>query len=313
MLLSYQELVGDVGPKSDGSIIEDLRDFVENVSAIDRPALAMLRKSRVRTHYVEWNTDTLAARGDNAWTEGVTHTDQAITVPTRSTASVQIFAKFGQVSDVQRAIEHVGMEDAFLYHERKKVAEVLNDMEHAIHRGSMVTGASGTARRMAGLLNIISTNTTVSTGTTLTEDVFGDFLQLFTDGGTEIRPSVCFGNSYVKRTISHYSTRVTRNIDATAREQLLTVDAYESDFGRVNVFYSRDQLKSASKTTAGNTFVIIDPRFFELGFLQNLQSETLARDGLSTKFQISAMMTLIYRSELAGASGKQYAANIPTG
>jgi hypothetical protein len=140
MLQSYQELVAS-SPKSNASIIEDLRDFVENVSAVDRPALALLRKSRVRTHYVEWNEDSLAARAHNAADEGQAATSPDLTTPSRATASVQIFAKWGMVTDVQRAVEHVGMEDMYLYQENKKVKEVLNDIEHAIHRGSMVTGA----------------------------------------------------------------------------------------------------------------------------------------------------------------------------
>jgi hypothetical protein len=105
---------------------------------------------------------------------------------------------------------------------------------------------------------------------------------------------------------------VTRNIEASAREQLLVVDAYESDFGRVNSFYSRDQLKASARTGIPNSFTILDPKFFETGWLQTLMSETLARNGLRTQFQVSAMMTLIYRTEKGGAVGTEYAAYLPT-
>jgi hypothetical protein len=312
MLKTWQELTGYAGPKSNASIVEDLRDFIENVSAVDRPALSLLRKTRVRTHYVEWLEDTLASRAHNAAAEGAAATQPDLTTPTRSTAVVQTFAKWGQVSDIQRAVEHAGTEDMYLYQENKNVRECLNDMEHAIHRGSMVTGASGTeARQMKGFLNVFSTNLTDSSGTTFTEEVYGDLLQLYVDGGTEIRPSVTFVNSYLKRTISQFSTSVTRNIEAEARRQLLVVDRYTSDFGDVDIYYSRDQLKGASKTAQGNSAVILDPTFFELGFLQSLQSETLARDGLRTQFQISAMMTLIYRSEKAGGGCTSYVPYIP--
>lgn len=304
-LLTYQELIGD-GPKSNASIIEDLRDFVENVSAVDRPLLSMLRKSRVRTHYVEWLEDTLVARALNAQTEGAAATTPDLVIPSRSTNAVQIFAKWGQVSDVQRAVEHAGLEDMFLYQEGKNVKETLNDMEHAIHRGSMITGASGTARQMGGMLNILTTNLTDSSGTTLTEDVFNDIVQLFVDGGTEIRPAIAVMNSFLKRTVSQYSQRVTRNIPAAARAQILVIDNYTTDFGEMQVFYSRDQLSGGSKTSSGHSFIILDPKFFELGFLQTLQSETLSRNGLRTQFQISAMMTLIYRTEKGGGGGTGY-------
>jgi len=48
MLLTWQEFTSGGRPQG-GSIPEDLRDFVENVSAKDRPALALIRKSRVNT------------------------------------------------------------------------------------------------------------------------------------------------------------------------------------------------------------------------------------------------------------------------
>jgi len=311
MLQTYQELIGD-GPKSNASIVEDLRDFVENVSAVDRPALALLRKSRVRTHYVEWLEDTLASRAHNAQDEGAAATTPDLTTPTRSTATVQIFAKWGQVSDVQRSVEHAGLEDMYLYQESKAVKECLNDMEHAIHRGSAVTGASGTARQMAGFLNVLSTNFTNLSGATLTEEVFGDIIQLFVDAGTEIRPQICFGNSWVKRGISQFSTKITRNIDAAARRQLLVIDRYTSDFGDIDVFYSRDQLSGSSKSGDTNSFILVDPKFFELGFLQTLMSETLARNGLRTQFQVSSMMTLIYRTEKGGGGATNVTAYIPT-
>lgn len=51
MLLTFQEFTAGGRPQG-GTIPEDLRDFVENVSAKDRPALALFRRSRVNTTFV---------------------------------------------------------------------------------------------------------------------------------------------------------------------------------------------------------------------------------------------------------------------
>jgi hypothetical protein len=310
MLQTWQEIPA-TGRPTGGSIVEDLRDFVENVSAVDRPALSLLRKSRVKTQFVEWLEDTLPARAHNAADEGAAATQPALTTPSRTVAHVQTFADWGMVSDVQRAVEHAGMEDMELYQENKSVKSVLNDIEHAIHRGSAETGASGTARQMAGFLNCITTNATNVSGVTLTEDIFGDIIQLFVDGGTEIRPSVGFVNSYLKRTISQYSTSVTRNIEAAARTQLLVIERYESDFGAMDIYFSRDQLKGTTRTGDLNSLVIIDPQYFELGWLQSLMSEQLARNGLRTQFQVSAMLTLVYRAEKGGAAVQDLSSYLP--
>ncbi|MBN1459184.1 MAG: DUF5309 family protein [Armatimonadetes bacterium] len=304
LLQTWQEL-GTRAPLPNGTIVEDLRDFVENVSAVDRPALALLRKSRVRTAFVEWNEDTLPARGHNAVLEGQAATQPDLTIPSRLHTAVQTFARWGQVSDLQRAVEHVGMEDMELYQESKAVKATLNDMEHTIHRGSYITGNTDSTRQFAGFLNISNSYLTEYSGVTLTENQFGDLLQMPTDNTADVTFSVAFVNSWLKRTISGYNTKITRNIEAAARRQLLVVDRYTGDFGDVDVYYSRDQLKSATATTdTANSIVLIDPQYFELGWLQSLIVEQLARDGLRTQFQVSAMMTLIYRTPkaLGGAS-----------
>lgn len=301
LLNTWQEFTAGGRPQG-GTIPEDLRDFVENVSAKDRPALALFRRSKVNTTFVEWLEDTLASRGFNAFNEGVASTDPPLTTPSRTFTHVQQFAKWGEVSDTQRDVDHKGFMDALMYQEKKKIDELLNDIEHTIHRGSSATGATNAPRQFGGLLNIITTNFTASSGTTMIEEVFNDYVQSFVDGGTDVRPTACFVNSWLKRTISLYNTKVTRNVNASERIQELVIEQHRSDFGDILVYYARDQLKSATKTTQGNSIVILDPSFFETGWLAPLRSEILARDGLRTRFQISAQMTLIFRTQKAGAA-----------
>lgn len=310
-LLTWQEFTAGGRPQG-GTIPELLTDFVENVSPKDRPALALFRKSRVTTTFVEWLEDVLPSRGLNAFNEGVASTNPDLTQPSRTFAHVQLFARWGEVSDVQRAVDHKGFSDTYLYQERKAVEANLNDVEHAIHRGSAATGATNAPRQFGGLLNILTTNFTSESGVTLTEDVFNDIIQLFVDNNIDVVPKVVFCNSLIKRTLSLYGTKVTRFVAAQDRLQELVVEQHRSDFGELNVYFSRDQLKAASKTASGNSFVLCDPAYFETGWLQPLMSETLARTGLRTQFQISAMMTLIYRTQKAGGGGTGFVAYIPT-
>lgn len=305
MLLTFQEFTAGGRPQG-GTIPEDLRDFVENVSAKDRPALALFRKSKVNTTFIEWLEDTLPSRGYNAYDEGVDATDPALTTPTRTFTHVQQFARWAKVSDIQRFVDHKGFSDALLYQEKKLMEATMNDIEHAIHRGSSATGATNAPRQFGGLLNILTTNFTDASGVTLTETVFVNLTQLFVDNGTEVRPNVAFVNSWLKRTISHYATKVTRNVDASARVQELVVEQHKGDFGDISVFYSRDQLKGATSTGPGNSLVLLDPSFFETGWLTPLRSEILARGGLNTKLQMSANMTLIYRTQRAGGGGPNF-------
>jgi hypothetical protein len=299
MLQTFQEFTSGGRPQG-GSIPEDLRDFVENVSAKDRPVLSLFRKTKINSTFVEWQEDVLPARAFNAYDEGAEATDQALVTPTRTFAHTQQFARWGKVSDTQRSVEHKGFADAYLYQEKKAIDATLNDIEHALNRGSAASGETNVPRQLAGLLNVLSTNFTDASGVTLTEDVWSDLVQAFVDNGTEIRPSVALVNSWLKRTISQFNTKITRNIDAAARAQINVVEMHSSDFGDIRVFYDRDMLKSSTKAGAGNSLVLLDPSYFEIAFLTPLQSEPLAKTGLSTRFQISAECTLIYRTEKAG-------------
>lgn len=243
--------------------------------------------------------------------EGAAFTNPALTTPSRLFAHVQSFSEWGRVSDEQRLTQHAGLDDMLTYQENKKTQNVLNDIEHAIQRGSSVTGATNVTRQLAGLLNIFEDATfTSSSGTTLTEEVYGDYIQSFTDNDYDIFPTLTFVNSWLKRTISLYSTNVTRNVNASEKIQMLTIERHETDFGNTFVHYSRDQLKATSKTTQGNSIVILDPNFFETGWLRSLMSERLSRDGLRDRFQINAMMTLIYRTAKAGGGATGVVANI---
>jgi uncharacterized protein DUF5309 len=114
LLLTWQEFTAGGRPQG-GTIIEDLRDMLTNVSPNDRPALALFRKTQVRTTFVEWLVDSLPSRGQNAYTEGAGFSDQALTTPSRLFAHVQTYARWGQLSDEQRAVAHAGFRDALLY------------------------------------------------------------------------------------------------------------------------------------------------------------------------------------------------------
>lgn len=270
---------------------------------MDRPALALLRRSRARTTFLEWLEDTLPSRGYRAAQEGIAFTDENITVPTRTFTHVQTFYRSASVSDTQRNVDHRGFGDALLYYEQKDVRTVLNDIEHTIHRGSAATGATNAARQFNGFLNLLSTNfTDFGSDVTLTEEVFNNLLQLPTAANQDIRFTHAFVNRWLKRTISLYSTNVTRNVDAAARVQELVVDQYSGDFGDVGVFFSRDQIAASSKSddNPGNSLVLLDPMFFETAWLTPLRTEVLSRDGIRTRYQVYAQMTLVYRTEKAG-------------
>lgn len=297
-----------------GTIREIVMSEVINVISKDRPLMAILGTEQVESLFVERLEDTLGSRAHNAVAEGAAFTDPALTQPSRLGYHVQRLAKWGQVTDEQRDTAHYN-EDPFSYQVGKNTDEMLNDAEHVLNRGSVVSGASGTARQLEGLINVFDVASTVlfqtdSSGTTFTENVFVSRLQAFRDNNYAVRPRVALVNSWLKRTISEFSTKITRNVEANTRMQILNVERHSSDFGDVDIVYSEDQLLANSATEQGNSFIVIDPDFFNVGWFKPPTFEQLSRDGFRDRFQMTTQLTLIYKSRKGGGGGKGYVANV---
>jgi hypothetical protein len=295
-LTSWDEIVAST-LKSDATIPEDLMDAIYNVTPYETPLLSRLQTAEAKARITEWCVDAFAASADNAFIEGIAHTAMDLTVPTRAANIVQTFYKGGQIADTERNVAHVGMDDPLTYYEAKHVVELKKDMEKALVRGSAITGDTDTACRMGGFLNVLTTNKTAMSAVTLTEEVFNNILELVW-GNTSMMPNEVYVGPKLKRTISMYNTKVTRNIDASAKAQILTVSNYDSDFGQLRVFLHRE----LTSTDTASEMLVIDPNWFATGWLQPLRRETLSRDGLRQRFQMSAEFTLFYRNEKAGAA-----------
>jgi len=313
-LTTWDEFTSGAKPQ-DGTIRELVLAEVINLTSRRRPLMSTLRSRPVSNTYVEDLQDTLGSRAHNATLEGAAATDPALTQPSRNFFHVQSFAKWGFISDEQRLVGHYN-EDPFVYQTRKRLTELLNDMEHTMHRGSAATGATSAARQFDGIINSFRAASsaggtyTSSSGTTFTEEVLIDLLQVFKDNTLEVNPSVAFVNSLLKRTVSEFSTRVTRNVDADMKRQTLVVDRHESDFGVLDVIYSEDQLAAASKTAQGNSISFIDPEFYHIGVLRSPTVEALPRDGFRHRFQINAQASLIYRADQGGGGGEGFVSYI---
>jgi len=298
------------GRPQDGTIRELVLEEVTNLTSRRRPLMSTIGKRAVSNTFVEILTDTLASRGYNATVEGAAATDPALSQPGRHFVHVQSFAEWGQVSDEQRNVGHYN-DDPYTYQVRKKLEEMLNDIEHAMHRGSAATGATDAPRQFNGLLNIFANQTgtatyTSSSGTTFTEEVLVDLLQVFRDQSLDVLPSQAYVASYLKRTISEFSTRITRNVDAAARRQELIIERHTSDFGDLDVMYSEDQLNAAGKTLSGNSIAFVDPQYFQAGWLKAPTVEALPRDGLRDRFQMNAHATLVFKNEKGGGGGEGF-------
>lgn len=266
-----------------------------NISPLETPMLSRFAKSKADARYHEWQIDTLATAAENAVVEGADTDAPALTATTRTGNYTQISEKVWRVTDTMEAVKKAGRASEFSYQMAKKMKELARDMEYVLVNGTGNSGASGTARRLKGVLSWIATNVTTGTGTgneNLSETMYNDNLQLiFAQGGT---PDVTYANGWQKRKISAFSTPSTRQINVEDKKLIATVDVYESDFGLMKIILDRYM--------PTDTIVNLQEDLWRVAFLRPIKYKELPDLGGGPKGKVDAEYTLEALNE--SASGK---------
>ncbi len=277
---------------------EDLGDIIFNITPSETPMLSRFGKTKATATTHEWIQDSLATSADNAIIEGADYTYAKPTARTRISNWTQIFATSVEVSDTQRAVMKAGIEDEFAYQMAKKMKEHARDIEYALVNGTGNSGASGTARRLKGLLTLISTNNTTGTGTgneALTESMFNDLLQnIWNSGG---RPNTVYVNGGQKRVISGFTGGSTKNVNSSEKEIINGVDVYDSDFGRLKIILDRFM--------PAGTIVALDDDMWKVAVLRPTHKVDVSKIGSATRGVIESELTLEARHEASGGKATQ--------
>lgn len=249
---------------------------------------------------MEWTTDALAAAAANAQIEGGEIAAAAITPTSRTGNYTQVLAKAFMISDTQEVVDKAGPGSAIAYHTAKTLKELARDIEYAlVVNSAAVTGITGTARQLCGVLGWITGNVTTaatgSTSATLTNTMLNANLQAIWAAGGD--PKVALVGGFVKRVISAFTDNTKFTM---ADEKTLTsaVDIYQSDFGPIALKLHR-QLNTSQPTTV---IVLGDMDLWKKCWLKPVKTEEFARASLARKFVISCELTLESRQQ--AGSGK---------
>ena len=216
---------------TDAAIRESLLDVITNISPEIDPLYTGLQKSTADQPYHHWLTDTLAAVGTNAQTEGADATYADRTNPVRKTNFTQIVRKDVMVSGSDRASNTAGFKDRYTYEVQKAMKEWRRDAELAILRGSLASGSGSAARQMAGIKAQITTLATSQSGVSLSETMLNNYLQNAWNQGGEVDLLLVGGT--LKRRIDGFSaiSTNTRQVEASTKTLYNTISTYVSSFG----------------------------------------------------------------------------------
>lgn len=140
---------------NDGNRIDDVMEYSFMLTPTDTPLYSGLKKTKARDVIHSWNVKELTVQQDNAVVEGAVHGNASQNTPDRVTNITQIFEKPYNVSSTENWVQHHGVENQFSEYERDALKKIATDVEHALVRGSLVSGSSSEARRMAGHIEVL--------------------------------------------------------------------------------------------------------------------------------------------------------------
>jgi hypothetical protein len=213
---------------------EDLTDVLTKIGDMSTPAYAKLRKVSAKNTLHEWSTYEHDAAATNAQVEGASYSYGTLTAPSRLSNYTQIFSKTFQVSNTQQAVDPAGMEDEYAFRVQVALEAIGRDIEKALINGTANSGASGTGRRLKGILAFITTNISTGTGTgrALTEAELNTLIQdCYSNGG---RPDWLLG-SYTQVNKLAQLMSADRTYNDGNKEFTSQMLVYSSPFGRVMV------------------------------------------------------------------------------
>lgn len=291
-LITYQ----DSGRK------EDLLDLITDVSPDDNPLSTMFGTTSASQTLHEWMEDYLARPTSvSTSVEGAGATYDDLTQPQRRNNVTQIIMETFRVSGTMRSVSIAGMSDPMDYQAAKALRNWKNKLEYSIIQGSRASGASGSARQMAGIQNIVTSHyTNLNSGTSLSESEFNStMLDVALDVGASDVPDIVLTTLRLRQKISTFTAGNTKYVDAKDKKLIRPVQVYETDFGPVRIFGHKDVRNAAA--TPGPELHMLKEDSWKIAYLRKPERKMLAVDGDRENGMIVGEATLEFRTERANA------------
>ena len=281
----------------DSSIVRSVQNEIEILTPVENLLVKGLKKSTAKSTIHSWQDDTLATTASAAATEYKAFAGDTLSVPTLRTNLVEHIYVAGAVTEAQSLVKHESGEKEYSRQVAKKMLEWSNAAEFDLLRSSLVSGVSGTAPRMNGVIRTITTNSTAHTsGTVFTESILVGLLSLTWDNSNGEGATDILVGSILKRRISGFSTGITRYQPNQEKVSGQVVQLYESDFGTVKVHLHRF-VQLSTDSTARIVGMRMDK--FYTAYLDGGEAK-LTKQGVratSDDFVINGYLTLENRNE----------------
>lgn len=298
---------------------EELSDVVSRITPEDTPIYSLMEKGKCVSIHPEWETDDLAAPGENAREEGEDYAFDAVAPPARLGDYTQIIRKDWVISGTQEVVSEAGNVQKRKYQKLKKGVEIRKDVEFAIV--SNTASVTGAKRYLGGLPSWIATNVSrgsgganggFSSGTGLTVAATDGTQRAFTKAIMDNVMSQGYASGanfshlvaapYIKSVFVTFmsdanvaSFRYAVSSGGERNTIIATADMYEGPYGKILILPNRVQASNAS--TARNAF-FLDKDYLEFLWLRKIQEDKdIAKTGDADKGVIIGEGTLKVSNE----------------
>lgn len=295
----------------DGSRREDLLAILRDVSpAASNYLVTNLAKVTAYQTLHQWVVRNISrATADNSTSEGADFTEPAGDAPTRSVNITAVIIRGVKVSGTEMAIRRALPGNAFDDEKKVKLMRLKADMEWALLNGAIASGASGTARTMAGINNVISTNLTArSSGTSMSTTELEDILQNSWDAvGDGFVADIVLCPMGLKRKIASFTTGVTRYTDEPDHIYN-NVAVYESSSGVHKIIPHKDVISGTTQSGSSHIYALRE-EMYRMAFIQGREPfwKPLPPSGDSERGEYITELTLESLAERASVKRYGYA------
>lgn len=268
---------GDVSAREDVVL-----NAIEILTSKETQIFNMLGKTSAINTIHAYLTDTLRTAATAAVEEAADFTASANSTPTRLTNIVQISAINYKVSRTQQDISHYQGSDELSRQTEKALMDFGNSVEFDLVRQTLVSGASGTAPKLSGLIEATSkaNNHTTHTSTTAwSASILDGLMKINWDNSNGDVATDIFMGSFLRNVTDSFTQKsnVVVNNPGGQTTIVRTVTTYETAFGTLRIHAHRYIQQAAD---AHGRVLAIRPEKFKVAFLKKPYVDTdLARSG----------------------------------
>ena len=275
--------------------------LIEYLTAQETQVFNTLGKTKAIQVYHQTQLDTLRTMAVNGFVveQGADYSASANTTPTLLGNWCEIIGIDFRVTRTQQATQHYSGENELARQKTKALKDWGNQAEYDLIRSTLVSGVSGTAPTMEGIITHISksTNTTsMSSGTVFSASILQGLMKANMDNSNGDVATDVYMGSWLKTKADGFTNKANVVVTgADVRNLVLATDVFTTGLGKLMIHYHRYIQIS---TDATSRLLAIRPEKHKVAVLEETYVDTtLSRSGPYDRYAVVGQFTLETRNQ----------------